>query len=62
MSKHSLYPDPIPSELIERYMRRARLERSRAVWAMLQQLFSRPESSEAEDTNFSLKQPKLRLG
>lgn len=62
MSTTPLYPDPIPSELIELSMRRARIERSRVMWAMLQRLFSRPERSETVDTGFSLKQPKLRLG
>jgi hypothetical protein len=62
MSTTPLYDDPIPSELIERSMRRARLERSRVMWAMLQRLFSRSEHSEKADAQFSLKQPKLRAG
>ncbi len=50
------------SQLIERSMRQARVERSKAVWGMLQSLFSRPESREVELSDFSLQQRKLRLG
>jgi hypothetical protein len=52
----------IASGRIERSMRQARIERSNAVWAILQSLFSRPESHEKDSTDFSLRQPKLRLG
>ncbi len=55
------YPE-ITTELIEKSMSQARVERSKAVWAILQSLFSRPEGRETEDADFSLKQPKLRLG
>jgi hypothetical protein len=52
----------ITGERIERSMRQARIERSKAVWSILQALFSRPESHESDNADFSLKQPKLRLG
>lgn len=52
----------ITSELIEKSMRQARVERSKAVWAILQSLFSRPDGRENDNENFNLKQPKLRLG
>lgn len=52
----------ITTELIEKSMRQARVERSKAVWAILQSLFSRPESHENDNADFSFKQPKLRLG
>jgi hypothetical protein len=52
----------ITSELIEKSMRQARVERSKAVWAILQSLFSRPESQENDNADFNFKQPKLRLG
>ena len=52
----------IASGRIEQSMRQARIERSNAVWAILQSLFSRPESHEKDSTDFSLRQPKLRLG
>jgi len=60
---NSIWDHPeITHELIEKSMRQARIERSKAVWGVLQSLFSRPESRETEDADFSLKQPKLRLG
>ncbi len=62
MSK-SIWDHPeITSELIEKSMRQARVERSKAVWAILQSLFSRPESRENDNADFNFKQPKLRLG
>jgi hypothetical protein len=61
MSK-SIWDHPeITSELLEKSMRQARVERSKAVWSILQNLFSRPESKEGVDADFTLK-PKLRLG
>ncbi|MBN9261256.1 MAG: hypothetical protein BGN89_19205 [Alphaproteobacteria bacterium 64-6] len=60
---NSIWDHPeITTELIEKSMRKARIERSKAVWAILQNLFSRPESRETDNADFSLKQPKLRLG
>lgn len=60
---NSIWDHPeITTELIEKSMRKARIERSKAVWAILQSLFSRPESRETDNADFSLKQPKLRLG
>jgi hypothetical protein len=50
------------SQLIERSMRQARVERSKVVWGLLQNLFSRPAGSETDNTDFSLQQRKLRLG
>jgi hypothetical protein len=60
---NSIWDHPeVTTELIEKSMRQARVERSKAVWDILQSLFSRPASRETADTDFSLKQPKLRLG
>jgi hypothetical protein len=62
MSK-SIWDHPeITGELIEKSMRQARVERSKAVWGILQNLFSRPAGSEMDNTDFSLQQRKLRLG
>jgi hypothetical protein len=55
------HPEITP-ELIEQSMRKARIERSKAVWSILQSLFSRPESRENDNADFNYKQPKLRLG
>ena len=62
MSKNIWDHPEITSELIEKSMRQARIERSKAVWAILQNLFSRPESRENDNADFNFKQPKLRLG
>ncbi len=43
----------ITSERIEKSMRQARIERSKAVWAILQSLFLRPEGHEKDNTDFS---------
>lgn len=60
MSQSNLYPQ-IDYDLVERHMKQARIERSKAIWSMLQSLFSRPESREARDNELSLR-PNLRLG
>jgi hypothetical protein len=60
MSQNTPYPE-IDHELVEKSMRQARIERSKAFWEVLQWLFSRPESRETADTDFSIR-PKLRLG
>lgn len=52
----------IPREVIDKLMMQARIARSKAVWSLLQSLFSRPESHKTDNADFSLKQPKLRLG
>ncbi len=52
----------VTSELIEKSMRQARIERSKAVWEMLQSVFSWPEARELDKTEFNLRQSKLRLG
>ena len=62
MSNNSWDHPEITGEFIEQSMRKARIERSKAVWAILQGLFSRPETHERDNADFSLKQPKLRLG
>lgn len=62
MSKSTWDHPTIDHELVEKSMRQARVERSKVVWAMLQSLFSRPESHEKDNADFSLTQPKLRLG
>ena len=49
MSNNNATEYEISRELIEKSMRQARIERSKAVWAILQRLFSRPES--ADDAN-----------
>lgn len=41
----------VPSrEVVEEHMRRARLERSKAMWTMVSNLFSRPEAHDDEST------------
>lgn len=52
MSKNFNDVVSVPSrEVVEEHMRRARLERSKAMWTMVSNLFSRPESSkDASDT------------
>lgn len=62
MSKNDWEYPTIDHELIEKSMKQARIERSKALWSILQSLFSRPESHEKDDADFSLRQPKLRLG
>ena len=62
MSKSNWEYPEIDHELIEKSMRQARIERSKAVWSLLQSLFSRPEGHDRDSADFSLKQPKLRLG
>lgn len=60
---NSIWDHPrIDYERIEKSMRQARVERSKAVWSILQSLFSRPESHDKDNADFSLRQPKLRLG
>jgi len=60
---NSIWDHPeITTELIEKSMRQARVERSKAVWSILQSLFSRPEGRETDNADFSFKQPKFRLG
>jgi hypothetical protein len=61
MSKSNWEYPEIDHALIEKSMKQARIERSRAVWSLLQSLFSRPESHK-DNADFSLRQPKLRLG
>lgn len=62
MSKSNGDHPEITSELIEKSMRQARVERSKAVWEMLQNVFSWPEARELDKTEFNLRQSKLRLG
>ena len=64
MSNSNREHPTIDFDLVEKSMKQARIERSKAVWAILQSLFSRPESQEKDnaDADFSLRQPKLRLG
>jgi hypothetical protein len=51
----------ITPELIERSMKQARIERSKAAWSLLQSLFSKPETRETADNDFALR-PNPRLG
>ena len=60
MNQNKLYPE-IDFELVERSMKQARIERSKAVWSILQSLFSKPETRETAETDFTLR-PNLRLG
>lgn len=62
MSSSNWEHPTIDFDLVEKSMKQARIERSKAVWAILQSLFSRPESQEKDNADFSLRQPKLRLG
>lgn len=43
MSNNNPYTSVITSEMIEASIKRARLERSKAMWSLLSRLFSRPE-------------------
>jgi len=61
MSPNNWGTPEITPELIERSMKQARIERSKAVWSLLQRLFWKPESRETADTDFSLR-PNVRLG
>jgi hypothetical protein len=61
MSTNNWDTPEITPELIERSMKQARIERSKAVWSLLQRLFSQPETGETADNDFALR-PKLRLG
>lgn len=60
MSQNHPYPE-IDYALVEKSMRKARIERSKAVWSLLQNLFSKPETRDTADNEFRLK-PSLRLG
>lgn len=61
MSK-SIWDHPeITQELIEKSMKRARIARSKAVWEILQRLFSRPEAAKDVDVHQAAKSG-LRLG
>lgn len=55
------YETIITSEMIEASIRRARLERSRVMWSMIQRLFSRPEHASEADVGHATK-AGLRLG
>jgi hypothetical protein len=61
MSPNNWDTPEITPELIERSMKRARIERSKAVWSLLQSLFSKPETGETADNDFALR-PSPRLG
>ncbi len=54
------YPE-ITTELVEKHMRQARVERSKVVWALLQRVFSRPEHADEGDIKLATKSG-LRLG
>jgi len=60
MSQNKPYPE-IDFDLVERSMKQARIERSKALWEILQWVFSKPETHETADNDFALR-PKLRLG
>jgi Ran GTPase-activating protein (RanGAP) involved in mRNA processing and transport len=61
MSKISRdYPE-ITTELVEKHMRQARIERSKVVWDLLQSVFSRPEHSDEQDVKVATKSG-FRLG
>ncbi len=61
MSKISRdYPE-ITTELVEKHMRQARIERSKAVWALIGSVFSRPDHADEADVRNATKSG-LRLG
>ncbi len=61
MSKISWEYPEITTELVEKHMRQARIERSKAVWDILQHVFSRPEHDDEADVRDAAKSG-FRLG
>ena len=61
MSKISWEYPEITTESIEKHMRQARIERSKAVWTLLQGVFSRPDHADESDVKLATK-AGLRLG
>jgi hypothetical protein len=61
MSTNKIERPVIDGEIVEASMRKARIERSKAVWEMLQSLFSRPETHAGADDVLAAK-GRLRLG
>ena len=61
MSKISREYPEITTELVEKHMRQARIERSKAVWDILQRVFSRPEHTDEADVRNATKSG-FRLG
>ena len=62
MSAHYLNRPEISRELIEASMKRARIERSNALWEMLGRLFSRPEHKADDADVHHAARTGLRLG
>jgi hypothetical protein len=62
MSNETIYAPVISSEVIEASMRKARIERSKAVWDILQKLFSRPEATDVTADDVLASKGRLRLG
>ncbi len=61
MSKISREYPEITTELVEKHMRQARIERSKAVWNLVQSIFSRPEHADEGDVKLATKSG-FRLG
>ncbi len=62
MSTNYLGRPEISRELIEASMKRARIERSKALWDMLNRLFSRPEHKGDEAEVHHAAKTGFRLG
>jgi hypothetical protein len=63
MSNDNPYQVVITSEMIEASMKRARIQRSKAMWSLLQRLFSRPEQAGADEAEVRhATKSGLRLG
>jgi hypothetical protein len=62
MSTNYLGRPEITRELIEASIKRARIERSKALWSILNRLFSRPEHKSDEADIHHAAKTGLRLG
>jgi hypothetical protein len=62
MSNDNPYASVITSEMIEASMKRARIERSQAMWSLLSRLFSRPEHKADETEVHHAAKTGFRLG
>lgn len=61
MSKISWEYPEITTELVEKHMRQARVERAKAVWEIFERVFSRPEHSDETEVRNAAKSG-FRLG
>jgi hypothetical protein len=62
MSTNNMNQPLISREMIEASMRRARIERSKALWELLGKLFSRPEHKSDEADVHHAAKTGFRLG